>query len=132
ALKTGERFLDVPCGSGLVAEKLAPNTDYLGLDSSQQFISHYQTKGIPAVQASMHCTELPSAHFDVIDSLTGVHHETHRAGLYKEWFRLLKPGGRVLIAYSALGSPVDHFLNGFVDQWNSEGHQGYFLRDEDP
>lgn len=131
ALKPGERFLDIPCGSGLVAEKIEHTIDYLGLDPAQAFVTHCQTQGIAAVQAPMRCTELPSESFDVIGSLTGVHHESHRVELYKEWFRLLKPGGRIVIVDVAQGSSVGQFLNGFVDEWNSDGHQGYFLTEQD-
>ena len=131
ALQPCERLLDVPCGSGLVAKKLAPSIEYLGLDPAQDFVNYCQAQNIPAVQAQMRCTELPSESFDVIGSLTGVHHESNRTELYKEWFRLLKPGGRIVIMDVSKGSPVGLFLNGFVDQWNSAGHQGDFLTELD-
>ena len=131
ALQPGERLLDVPCGSGLVAKKLAHSIEYLGLDPAKAFVTHCQAQNIPAVQAQMRCTELPSENFDVIGSLTGVHHEPNRAELYKEWFRLLKPGGRIVIMDVSVGSPVGLFLNGFVDKWNSAGHQGDFLTELD-
>lgn len=131
ALQSGERFLDVPCGSGLVAKKIDQSIEYLGLDPAQAFVTHCKAQNIPAVQAQMRCTELPSESFDVIGSLTGVHHESNRAELYKEWFRLLKPGGRIVIIDVSEGSPVGLFLNGFVDKWNSAGHQGDFLTELD-
>ncbi len=131
ALQPGERLLDVPCGSGLLAKKLDYSIEYLGLDPAQDFVTHCQAQRIPAIQAQMRCTELPSESFDVIGSLTGVHHESNRVELYKEWFRLLKPGGRIVIIDVSEGSPVGLFLNGFVDRWNSAGHQGYFLTELD-
>jgi SAM-dependent methyltransferase len=131
ALQPGERLLDVPCGSGLVAKKLAPSIKYLGLDPAQDFVNYCKGQNIPAVQAQMRCTQLPSESFDVIGSLTGVHHESNRLELYQEWFRLLKPGGRLVIIDVNEGSPVGLFLNGFVDQWNSAGHQGDFLTELD-
>lgn len=130
-LKPNEHFLDVPCGSGLVAEELDHTIEYLGLDPAQPFVAHCQAQGIPAIQASMRCTGLPSESFNVVGSLTGIHHEANRAELYKEWFRLLKPGGRLVIIDVNQGSLVGHFLNGFVDQWNSAGHQGDFLSEQD-
>lgn len=131
ALQPGERLLDVPCGSGLVAKKLDHSIEYLGLDPAQAFVAHCRAQNIPAIQAQMRCSELPSESFDVIGSLTGVHHESNRAQLYQEWFRLLKPGGRIVIMDVSEGSPVGLFLNGFVDKWNSAGHQGNFLTELD-
>ncbi|MAB24328.1 MAG: hypothetical protein CMK78_08260 [Pseudomonadales bacterium] len=130
-LKPGETFLDIPCGNGLVSERIAPTVRYLGLDPAATFVDHCRNRNKPVVQSSMRCTGLPSGSVDVIGSLTGIHHEADRLTLYAEWFRLLRPGGRLVIADVACGGEVDRFLNEFVNEWNSEGHDGNFLCEQD-
>ena len=130
-LKPGERFLDVPCGTGIVGTLTDARVNYLGLDPSAPFVAYCQAQGTPVLQASMRTTGLPDASFDVIGSLSGVHHEDDRLQLYREWFRLLRPGGRLLVMDVWRGSAVGEFLNGFVAEWNSAGHDGCFLSEAD-
>jgi SAM-dependent methyltransferase len=70
---------------------------------------------------------LADASIDVLGSLTGLHHVTPRAPAYAEWFRVLRPGGRVVIGDVAVGQAEGEFLNGFVDRYSSQGHDGRFL-----
>lgn len=130
-LKPGERFLDVPCGTGIIAALIDDRVNYSGLDPSGPFVAHCQAQGIPVVKASMRTTGLPDASFDVIGSLTGIHHEAQRAEIYSEWYRLLRPGGRLLLMDVWKGSSSDAFLNGFVHAWSSHGHSGDFVQDAD-
>jgi SAM-dependent methyltransferase len=54
-----------------------------------------------------------------------------RRPAYSEWHRVLRPGGRVVIGDVAAGAVEGEFLNGFVDRYNSQGHDGRFLDDDD-
>lgn len=44
---------------------------------------------------------------------------------------MLRPGGRLVIMDVSVGTPVAELLNEFVDQWNTAGHDGVFLDDND-
>jgi SAM-dependent methyltransferase len=127
ALEACERFLDTPCGSGQAYAWLPDGVSYLGLDPAADFVRACKAVGAPAVQSDMRRTPFQDGYFDVIGSLTGVHHEVDRRSLYAEWWRLLRPGGRLVLADVLAGSKVALFLNGFVAEWNSKGHDGDFL-----
>ena len=130
-LQRGERLLDAPCGNGMFAPFVPSFCRYEGLDPAPAFIGACRSVGIQCHASSLRSTGLPCSGFDVVGSLTGIHHEHNRLELYQEWFRLLRPGGRLIVMDVARGSRVAEFLNGFVDRWNSGGHQGDFLGEED-
>lgn len=130
-IREGERVLDAPAGNGVLRGYLPAACDYLALDPAQDFAAACREQGLQVQCAALRATGLESASVDVIGSLAGVHHELDRAQLYAEWWRLLRPGGRLVIMDVAVDSAVGHFLNGFVDRWNSQGHQGDFLASAD-
>lgn len=66
-------------------------------------------------------------------SVVGLHHYTpeQRSDLYSDFKRVLKPGGELVITEVIKGSSIDGFLNVFVNQYNSQGHDGIFLDDKE-
>jgi ubiquinone/menaquinone biosynthesis C-methylase UbiE len=103
----GEHVLDVGCGTGYFARRIAaavsPGGAVVGIDPSQPMLD-YASGHTPAncsFQAAG-AEELPfgEASFDVVVSSLAFHHfpVEHRAGAVREMFRVLRPGGRLLIA----------------------------------
>lgn len=131
ALRGKERFLDTPCGSGQACAWLPDGVSYFGLDPAADFVRACADAGAAVVQSDMRQTPFQDGCFDVIGSLAGVHHEADRLDLYSEWWRLLCPGGRLVLTDVWAGSAVALFLNGFVAEWNSQGHEGKFLNAAD-
>jgi len=130
-LKENEKFLDTPCGTGICSTFLSDSIQYTGLDPCSVFVDFCKNKGINTIQADMDQQNFTDNNFDVIGSLAGVHHISDRKSLYSEWFRILKPGGRLVVLDVAKNSPTSRFLNHFVDRHNSTGHQGLFLDKKD-
>jgi ubiquinone/menaquinone biosynthesis C-methylase UbiE len=103
----GERVLDIGCGTGYFSRHIAPvvgpDGTVVGIDPSQPMLD-YATQHAPA-----NCTfqaagaeDLPfeDASFDLIVSSLAFHHipSEHRGDAVREMFRVLRPGGRLMIA----------------------------------
>jgi SAM-dependent methyltransferase len=117
---------DMPSGGGYLARHLADDWRYVGVDPSDDFVRACPV-GVECVLADITGVPLNDASVDAIVSLAALHHEPDLPAVFQEMRRLLKPGGRAVIADVAAGTPVGAFLNGFVDANNPMGHDGHFL-----
>jgi ubiquinone/menaquinone biosynthesis C-methylase UbiE len=110
-LGPGERVLDVGTGTGLVPFEIvrsAPaTTTVLGVDISTGMIETARRKlgekGLPESrlafrQMDAESLALPDDEFDVITSVFALGHMPRPARAVAEMFRVVRPGGRVLIA----------------------------------
>ena len=133
-VQPGQVLLDVPSGGGYLAAYLDQNVSLLGAETSAVFMSRVaqQTYKNCYKVDSLAVLPLADASVDVIYSLAGLHHVDNREEVYREFRRLLKPQGRLVMADVAAGSDVAVFLNGFVDQHCRIGHQGNFWAEELP
>jgi ubiquinone/menaquinone biosynthesis C-methylase UbiE len=105
--RPGDRTLDIGCNGGYLARLLSaavtPGGQVAGVDPSPPAIA-YATRRAPAnaaftVGAAQDLT-WPDGTFDVVTSTLAVHHipEPDRAAAFAEMFRVLRPGGTLLIA----------------------------------
>lgn len=117
----GDRVLDVACGTGnltLTAKSYAgPNGKVYGIDASPEMIEVAKKKASRSGQDVVFEVGLieklafPDATFDVVISRLAIHHlpdEIKREG-FSEILRVLKPGGKVLIA--DFSPPTNPILN---------------------
>lgn len=117
---------DLPSGGGYLAEHLPQGMDYVGVDPSDDFIEACPP-GLRRIQATVTEVPLADASVDFVISLAALHHEPDLSAVFGEMRRLLKPGGRAVLADVAAGTRPATFLNGFVDRHNPMGHEGHFL-----
>lgn len=119
---------DLPSGGGYLAAFLSPEKAYVGVDPSDDFL-HACPAGLDRIKADLTSVPLGKGSVDCIVSLAGLHHEPDLPAVFREMRRLLKAGGRAVIADVAARSRPAVFLNGFVDRNNPMGHHGQFLDD---
>jgi ubiquinone/menaquinone biosynthesis C-methylase UbiE len=106
--RPGDAVLDVGCGSGyftrVIAAAVAPDGTAHGVDPSDEAISHARRRTRVA-----NCTfsdgiaeslEAPDGSYDVVVSSLMIHHlpEDLRPQAIGEMFRVLRPGGSLLVA----------------------------------
>ena len=117
---------DLPCGGGYLAEHLRSGMRYIGVDPSDDFVEACAADLEP-IKAQITAVPLNDGSVDCIVSLAALHHEPDLPAVFREMRRLLRPGGRAVLADVAVGTPPASFLNGFVDRNNPMGHEGHFL-----
>ena len=106
-LSSGKTLLDVACGSGGPALRMAARTgcSVFGIDVHEHAIATARALAVQrglAGRAEFRATDatgsLPfsAANFDTITCIDAINHFPDRPSVIAEWVRLLKPGGRLL------------------------------------
>ncbi len=109
SLAPGEHVLDLACGTGLVtlaaADTVGTNGKVVGTDLSGQMVEVARqracTRQLPNVtfaRMDAETLDLPDATFDAVLCSLGLMYLPDPARAMREWLRVLKPGGRVVIA----------------------------------
>ncbi len=108
-IQPGERVIDVGCGTGTLAItaklKTGPTTEIHGTDAAPEMIERARQKALKAgvnvaFQAGLvEAIDFPENTFDIVLSSLMVHHlpPDLKSKAFAEIFRVLKPGGRLLI-----------------------------------
>jgi ubiquinone/menaquinone biosynthesis C-methylase UbiE len=110
----GDRVLDVACGSGAsalpAAEQVGPSGQVLGVDVSERLLALARAKadqaGLDNVEfrvGDMRDLELPAASFDAVLLVFGVFFVPDMEALTRQLWRVVKPGGRLVITVWARG-----------------------------
>ncbi|WP_067176503.1 class I SAM-dependent methyltransferase [Microtetraspora niveoalba] len=120
----GHRILDVGCGTGyltrLLAPLVGPDGRVTGVDPSRPMLDHARRRspGNCSYQVGEgQALPFPDASFDIAVSSFAVHHMpgSGRPAAMAEMFRVLRPGGRLLIAeFRPPGNPLAARLVGLL------------------
>jgi SAM-dependent methyltransferase len=128
-MEDGNIILDVPSGGCYLSNFMNKKVKIISVETSSQFVQDTQSSDSNTVLVCEDITDIPltTEIADRILSVAGLHHVSDKFAFYQESFRLLKTNGLFLIADAFHDSKVANFLNIFVHQNNSMGHNGEFL-----
>lgn len=126
----GDRILDCPAGGGYLRR-------YLNETGKQhRYIPFESKKAYAAFDREMVLGDwlampFSDGAFEVVFSIAALHHLIGgRGAFYREAHRILSnPSGRLIIADVAQGTRSARWLDEFVGQRSSEGHQADFLQE---
>jgi ubiquinone/menaquinone biosynthesis C-methylase UbiE len=108
-IRAGDRILDVGCGTGyfarMLAETVGPRGSVVGVDAAPEMIAHAASRSRAAANVTFEVgsagrLSFPDSSFDVVVSSLTMHHldRADQLPAVGEMHRMLKPGGRLLIA----------------------------------
>ncbi len=110
------QILDIGCGTGAMLDELAPFGHVVGADFSPEALQFCVTRGVGADLARADVRRLPfaDASFDIVTAMDIVEHIDDDKAAACEIFRVLRPGGRLLVtvpAFESLWSEHDEALH---------------------
>ena len=96
-LRPGSRLLDAGCGRYLrFCHEFSSIADVVGVDLESSFDTDNRHKPF-AVRGDIGALPFPTAHFDMVISRSVVEHLEDPPHVFREFFRVLRPGGKVII-----------------------------------
>ena len=116
-LKQGEKVLDLGCGRGeetLQAAALVGENGFTwGLDITPKMIERAQErltqgslKNVKFLISSMENIPLEDASLDAVISNCAINHVEDKVAVYREIYRILKPGGRFVVSDIMTDTPL--------------------------
>ncbi|MFN2534314.1 MAG: methyltransferase domain-containing protein [Pseudonocardiaceae bacterium] len=129
-IEPGARVLDAGCGVGGSSLWLAQErgADVVGITLAARQVekarSYAARRGLANrvhfEVADFTATPFPDASFDVVWAVESLCHAPHKAAFYQEAARVLRPGGRVVVAdFVRAGRPLDPTGERLLHEWLS-------------
>ncbi len=124
----GRPLLDVGCYTGVFVEIAGRHGwDAWGVEPSRWAVEQARGQGLRVVQGTLETAHLPEAYFDVVTMWDVIEHLADPRGVIDQVYRLLKPGGLLVVHTIDIESPFARLM-GARWPWLMEMHIYYFSR----
>ncbi len=124
------RFLDVGCGNALYESyviKKYPGWEFYGLEPSHlPALAARQVGGVEIFEGFLEDSHYRSDFFDVILMNNVLEHCPDPASMIMECYRILKPGGHLIIEVPNFNSPARRFFGTFWSHLDAPRHLFHF------
>lgn len=130
-LEPGTRLLDVGCGTGVLLERLVvrqPESRLYGCDLSDAMLAVARDGLGPSTglfQAATEALPLADASIDVLTSTSAFHFVREPRKALSEMHRVLRPGGRLVLADWCRDFLTMRLLDGYLKAFDAAHHYTY-------
>ncbi len=141
AASTTHRVADIGCGTGQLLEtlrRLLPEAELIGIDPAEGMISVARARfhNDPRVQLEVSSADhlpLGDGNLDAVTTTLSFHHWQHQGAALREVARVLRPGGRLLLAdilgFGVIGRLIRPHGNRHGSGYRTEPELDRMLRD---
>ena len=121
-------IFDMPAGAGYLRAYLPAGRRYVAIEPAAYFFERCPSdESAERIQSPVEHVPCADGIADAVVSLAGLHHAPDLAAVFREFQRVLRPDGTLIVADVSEGSRPGQFLNGYVHANSPMGHVGHFL-----
>ena len=132
-MKDDDVVCDIPSGGGYLRHFVNRTVSLIHAETSDVFAELCRSNGAANVfLGTLKDISLETGSVDKIISLAALHHVDEKERFFSEANRVLRKGGTAPIADVQAQSAPSGFLDGFVHEHNTMGHQGQYIHGKTP
>ncbi len=126
----GAEILDIGCGSSRIIQQLS---GAVGLDIALKKLRYLRRRGVRLVKADINCLPFPDESFALVICSQVIEHVPMTSQIFREFNRVLKPGGALLVGTPDYGRAswrvIEYFYKKLLPGAYAEQHITHYTRE---